>query len=502
LDKDEILRIKAAAEEELFRIPGVIGVGLGPKLSGATPTGELAIIVLVTHKRPLADVPVAERIPPEFQGLKTDVAESAPTVLEDELLGEPPYADQRKFRQGEGGLRGGIQLARQVSFGATGQGTLGCIAKTNPPDVQVVALTNAHVVNETPNKQEAEKLGNEIGQPSPGECGDCCSDLVGKVTGAAWDDLVDCAFITLNPGLAWVAEIEGIGPIKGTVALPDLDDTQLKTANVIVRKRGRTTLFTRGLIRSVHMTFKYVDNGVQRDRKEQIQVLPSPPFRRFSAGGDSGSVYVNGNSEVVGLHWAGNGTEGRGSPILTVTSKLKVTIQTATAAGQIQIVPPSNHPNTPPQQAPAAAGAPAPLSRAARATFASARERLATTELGRQYGETVEQRLHEMRQLVMGNKRVAAVWRSNDGPAIASRLFSCPFTPSRKIFHGLPSARVDEALNELFAMFERFGSEELRRDLRTLRPKLREWAGMSYADLLRDLDRSPAGRPESGAAPW
>ncbi|HYI14577.1 MAG TPA: hypothetical protein VEX37_04260 [Thermomicrobiales bacterium] len=64
--------VKAAAEQDLMRRPGVNAVGIGRKITNGQPTDELVIVVWVDDKR---DVPADQKIPDEIDGVKTDVVE-------------------------------------------------------------------------------------------------------------------------------------------------------------------------------------------------------------------------------------------------------------------------------------------------------------------------------------------------------------------------------------------------------------------------------------------
>lgn len=71
-DNEEIRRIKDEVESEILEIPGVTGVGIGYKYIGGKKTDEMAIIVYVKEKK---EVPDEDTIPPQIQGISTDVIE-------------------------------------------------------------------------------------------------------------------------------------------------------------------------------------------------------------------------------------------------------------------------------------------------------------------------------------------------------------------------------------------------------------------------------------------
>ncbi len=160
-----IVEVKTTVEDALLRIPGVVGVGIGPKYANYRPIGEIAIVVLVERKLPESSLRPEHVIPKEIQGFKTDVTVGGPTThaLDSNFL------DPRRFRRGEGGLRGGIKIMPDID--EPGAGTLGCLAFRDIPAGRLVfATTCAHVVNQivggltspTP-KAQGEKLGNRIG---------------------------------------------------------------------------------------------------------------------------------------------------------------------------------------------------------------------------------------------------------------------------------------------------------------------------------------------------
>jgi len=134
-DFDKIRDVKARSRQRLLAIPGVHCVAIGPKLVAGQLTAEPVIVVFVTKKKPLVEVSPEEVIPPEIEGIKTDVVEEElPQLLAGGLPDEQQYPV----------LAGGIQI--QAGNKLSGKGTLGCIAKTNDPNPKVVAITNQHVV--------------------------------------------------------------------------------------------------------------------------------------------------------------------------------------------------------------------------------------------------------------------------------------------------------------------------------------------------------------------
>ena len=75
LDEAFYSRAKDRAEDALFRISGVYGVALGPKIIAGKLTSKPAIQVFVNRKRPLQELSPEERVPHEIYGVQTDVIE-------------------------------------------------------------------------------------------------------------------------------------------------------------------------------------------------------------------------------------------------------------------------------------------------------------------------------------------------------------------------------------------------------------------------------------------
>jgi hypothetical protein len=76
----ELNAARSRARELFTRFGTVLGVGVGPKLTGGRVVASNAIVVLVGRKLPARQVPRGEVIPPVFEGFPTDVREPVLTV--------------------------------------------------------------------------------------------------------------------------------------------------------------------------------------------------------------------------------------------------------------------------------------------------------------------------------------------------------------------------------------------------------------------------------------
>ncbi len=75
LDVAHIMRVKEEYEEQLLKLPNVVGVGIGYRSAEGHQTGELALIVSVKKKVPLANLTPETTIPNELEGVPVYVQE-------------------------------------------------------------------------------------------------------------------------------------------------------------------------------------------------------------------------------------------------------------------------------------------------------------------------------------------------------------------------------------------------------------------------------------------
>ena len=243
LSDEEFFAVKGRAAAVLRKIPGVHSVGIGGRERAGQPTGEPVIKVFVVKKRPLNELPPDQIVPAAFEGVPTDVVESG----EDELLQGPPGVplgtaddeDERRYRP----LRGGVQLEGAIR---TGHGTIGFLAQVTGDPSAVMAVTAHHVLFYDENAHISDL---PVGQPTPDESfSECTSGVFGSFAKGHYDDDVDAAIMRLKPGTEWLAEIENIGPVRGINTITPADAV---SGTYHVRKRGRTTRLTGGIVQAV-----------------------------------------------------------------------------------------------------------------------------------------------------------------------------------------------------------------------------------------------------------
>lgn len=321
----KIQRAKAAAESDLLARKGVTGVGIGQKIKGGKRTGELVIRVYVEKKKPKSKLAKTELIPETIEGIKTD-------VIERKFVLHPGVAvkvDDLKIMADTGTydpLTGGISLGPCRAIGGyVYVGTLGCIVVDNDTDAAMM-LSNFHVMC----VDDGWSVGDTMAQPGRPDTGSCPADAVGTLQRASLGGKVDCAAAKIT-ARGHNCSIEDIGPIEGT-ATAVLDEP--------VRKRGRTTGLSHGFVDdlSLSVTIDYGDGLGDVTLTNQIGIeVDSSQSAEFGNHGDSGSVVVNANREVVGLYFAGSddGSYGVANPIDAVLTALNVRLCTPQVVGPI-----------------------------------------------------------------------------------------------------------------------------------------------------------------------
>jgi hypothetical protein len=311
----KIIEAKRKAEEGLLKLPGVTGVDIGFKEVGGKPTDKLAIRVLVSKKR--KDVPKEERVPDEIDGIPTDVIERkfelhqvrARMRVEDLA----PMVDAGTYTP----LKGGISIGPCRAVGGyVFAGTLGAIVTDNASGKHMM-LSNFHVMC----IDTTYAVGNTMTQPSRVDGSSCPGGVVGTLARQSLGGKVDCAVADITGTRGTTCEIVDIGLVAGQ-AVPILGQK--------VRKRGRTTTLTYGVVDSIHLTvtINYGAGIGNITLTDQIGVKPDTAHNaKFGDHGDSGSVVVDDGRKVVGLYFAGDPTGyGVANPIAAVLAALNVSL--------------------------------------------------------------------------------------------------------------------------------------------------------------------------------
>ncbi|MBZ0286642.1 MAG: S1 family peptidase [Anaerolineae bacterium] len=362
MSAQDVFQAQAQAESELLNRSNVVGVAVGYKDDKTAQDGELSVVVLVERKLPLSALSATDVIPKQIDGVRTDVFE----------VGYLRAYDTPRDR-----FRPTIPSGVSIGHYKITAGTLGTIV-TDRRTGEKLILSNNHVLA---NSNDA-LVGDPILQPGPADGGQNPGDMVARLerfvklryvgdpegplpptpdpgndtpgcdiltilvnilnvlagalgsgsrlatvpqgsmaaktvstvipTTQATDNLADCAVAKpVNPA-AFTGEIRGIGQVSGTKAA---------SLGMRVRKSGRTTDYTEGVITLLNATVN-VAYGAKTARFTG-QVITEA----MSQGGDSGSLIVDtSENKAVGLLFAGSNVATIFNPINAVLDALQVNL--------------------------------------------------------------------------------------------------------------------------------------------------------------------------------
>ena len=494
MDAAELARHRAAMER-LGRIPGVVRVGYGLKqTAGRIVLGEPAYRVYVQRKRPLDEIPSDERIPPEIDGIKTDVL----------------YADTKKPHTKTPSIAPGDTITRLIPNDFQSSGTLGLIVRRGSDRF---ILTNAHVLDDGSNLFDGAR---DIYDPHMKTCaGIHCNNPIAQIidnsgvrgTRPESDGktyYVDCTLATVNAGVDGANNLPGVGALDQGVRDLASDAGAMGT---VVRKNGSTTGLTTGTL--VELFETETDGSIvwqmrvaattghsysahwQLDPAED----PNEVKNRFtgtvsatieSSGGhnvlrvsgtvwtlpgDSGSPVVDAQRRVVGLHYGG------------VVTRVNITTDDGSDFADVPlgdgveayIVPVFHALNLDPATAVIPPGSPssgatveAPEMEVMRGSWAAAEHAMReleaaakNTPAGRRLLALLSAHYPAIAHLVHHRRRVTVVWHRNRGPAFAAAILQALRRPDAPMPTELSGVRLVDAARKFGSVLEMEGSPGL-----------------------------------------
>ena len=288
---DEALAAARHAKErfryQLLGHPDVQGLGVGFRRIGGERTTQFAVVVHVSRKLPLEDIPEARRLPAELRFVDDRGGE---IVVPVDVQEHPkPTPEIGRVRPVPGGVSAGVS------------GTLGGWVWDTVTN-QVVALSNAHVFGTN--------VGRTVVQPSIEDGGRENADSIASVLRSGSLDATIA--VPVDPGIV-SRSIVHAGPAVFGIA-----DAAV---GMRVQKSGRATGLTFGVVDLIDFDSDYFGS--------RADLWIDGGDTDFSAGGDSGSLYLASNGaggrlRVVGLHWGGSGNDGVGHRIQDVFADLNL----------------------------------------------------------------------------------------------------------------------------------------------------------------------------------
>ena len=336
-DVQTALKAADSATAEFFeegkRRGNVVGVASGVKWKNGEPTGEPAVLVLVTHKVANEQLSSRDIVPSKLQNLQTDVLAVGDLTAGD---ASPTFNAgiqtlTKRVRPASGGYSVGHF---QITAGTIGTCVYDLLpgASTDPVNPvhgvgipsKYYILSNNHVLANV----NAGPIGAPILQPGPFDGGVDPADRIATLSRfinvqltpavplAQQNNLVDCAIAE--------AEFHDIsrenywnGYVRGWRRRAQV----LQMVGQTVKKTGRTTNFTTGRITAVNATVD-VNFGNGRVGRMKDQIVTT----NMSAGGDSGSLVMTLDNVAIGLLFAGSATSMIANQIENVRSMLRVEV--------------------------------------------------------------------------------------------------------------------------------------------------------------------------------
>lgn len=261
-----------------FGFENIVGVGVSERLAGGRPSGEGAVSVYVVRKAPIDEVDPSAIVPKEYEGVPTDVIESGEFVIATERGSHRP-----------------VPLGVSIGHESGDTGTVGFLAKR---DSELFLVSNNHVLA----RENKASKGDGILQPGVADGGQA-ADRVGELK--QWVALdfdggknpIDAAMASVDASIVSDKLYSG-GTIVATTGQP--------SRNAVVRKCGRTSGLTRGVVTDVSATIKLRYPSGLALLSDQI-VVQGLHGSLFSARGDSGSLVIEeGSDQPLGLLCGGS----------------------------------------------------------------------------------------------------------------------------------------------------------------------------------------------------
>lgn len=211
-------------------------------------------------------------------------------------------------------MKGGISISDEMHYT---YGTLGgkVIDRLNGAEM---ILSNWHVLVAS----WGTRLGQRIYQPGRGDGGNW-TDTVATYTRDAMASNLDAAVATLNGRRHLTNDQFDLSPATGVVRAE---------IGMEVVKSGRKSNITFGRVTGIEGIAKIQYDHVNRIMFNIVTIEPLYPWGEVSAGGDSGSWWLNLNTkQALGLHFAGSNSPERAlaHDMLTVLDALNIDIVTS-----------------------------------------------------------------------------------------------------------------------------------------------------------------------------
>jgi len=308
--------------KDLLKKKNVLAVGLGYKTKDGLNTGKLSIVCSVEKKLPVSEISKKDLVPAEIEGILTDVVETGKlkALRENRAF---PYNDFKKARTDRWRpAPGGVSIGHENITA----GTLGCLVKKKG---EIFILSNNHVLAAS----NEGSIGSAILQPGKYD-GGSLKDRIATLTEFVEIKWLGGEGCGISKALASAANIaaraaasksrlqairqeEAFNLVDAAIARPIQDESVMNEILDIgipsgglnltpelglqIQKSGRTTEITQDEVIQIDVTAQ-VQYGEGKIALFEDQIMAGP----MSSPGDSGSIVLDMQKNLVGLLFAGS----------------------------------------------------------------------------------------------------------------------------------------------------------------------------------------------------
>jgi stage V sporulation protein SpoVS len=523
-DNDAFQQAYQRAREVFGKIDGVAGVAFGQKETGGRYTGDIAIVVFVREKKPDEVLSPEERIPPSFEGYPTDV-----NIVRG---GKAEACDNTtKFDQ----VQGGIQIMGKRGPDSSFQGTLGCIVRKRGDSGRenVYLLTNKHVLyhndvgpGETVYHPDNEAASEHISL-GPIQRGGVYGNLAWPagqqnaqkyfVDGAIARIDIDstccgstCTQDKIHTLPTFILDIGNMADVRDVTSDATIIDTPQAPKKVF--KVGRTTGKTTGKVMMINAPLTGADPDPESgaavgtalntimiafDTTSTPSHLNCKNQPHFTEEGDSGSIVVDEQNRVIGIHsHSGNVQQPSGIrpshachivPVLD-TLGICIPVTTGTSHGTTNATDGSG-------LAPAAASptasngdgqigfardtveapwpAPVPITDDEQQRMRALLDELRTMRKGRELHRLFADLRREAGYLVRNHKLVKVAWHRYEGPAFMAHVIKHLKGDSATVPREVDGVSAGVFLERMAAVLAAHGSNAMRAAIERLADEAR-----------------------------
>ena len=279
-----VTEVQDKYEADLLKMDNIVGLAPMLKMKEGRPTRDWSLTVLVENKLSVAEVHSASLVPGEVDGVTTDVIE----VGRIEAL-----TFNARVRPALPGYSIGHYNITAGTFGCLVRDIRRCCNPEEKSPNDYLILSNNHVLADSNNGTP----GDPILQPGPHDGGSNPNDRVARLE--RFEPISLNGYNLVDAAVARPTSSRNVtASIIGQVIPQGVDQAFV---GVPVIKAGRTTQITSGRVLATNATVNvnFGQLGVAIFRHQIITT-------GMAAGGDSGSLLMDGNLNAVGLLFAGS----------------------------------------------------------------------------------------------------------------------------------------------------------------------------------------------------